>query len=193
MLVQKIQKYEDGTNRVGASGLQQIADALHSQSGFSKQGSAQPATTGGTRRVAPDIAAFLAERLAPNLGRRFVRWRRRSGARPSNGHGSHRPPGRGLNRSRTVTPSAPAIDSRVIKVGLAFMRSMSEMSPCRSSPACAASCSCDHVRCRRSLRTLYASAARSGRPVPLAIDKDGSLWASFIYTFKRIGLDICGR
>jgi hypothetical protein len=89
----------------------------------------------------------------------------------------------GAKSSPTDTPSAPAMDSSVVKVGLALPSSMSDIRPCRRSPASAASRSWDQSRSLRSLRTLCASAFRSDRAVPLAIDDDGSSGARFIYAF----------
>ena len=72
---QQIQKYENGRNRVGASRLQQIADALHCQPAWFFEG--RLGSTGNNRNagdgVEADIAAFLAEKHALNLVRDYVR------------------------------------------------------------------------------------------------------------------------
>jgi transcriptional regulator with XRE-family HTH domain len=71
---QQVQKYEKGTNRVGASRLQQIADVLKVPVGWFFEG--QPGRTEGAAARPlrkPDLAyaAFMRDRLAPRLMRAF--------------------------------------------------------------------------------------------------------------------------
>ncbi len=72
---QQIQKYEKGMNRVGASRLQQIADALGCQAAWFFEGG--PGSDGKfgalAQRVDADLAAFMADKYAPDIVRGFVR------------------------------------------------------------------------------------------------------------------------
>jgi transcriptional regulator with XRE-family HTH domain len=72
---QQIQKYEKGANRVGASRLQDIADALGCQPTWFFEGMPGQAGNGGTalRRVDAALSAFAADKYAPRLIRGFVR------------------------------------------------------------------------------------------------------------------------
>lgn len=70
---QQIQKYENGTNRVGASRLQQIADALGCKPAWFFEGS--PGSNAGTMAAlqpAADLAAFLVDSEAATVARGFV-------------------------------------------------------------------------------------------------------------------------
>jgi transcriptional regulator with XRE-family HTH domain len=72
---QQIQKYEYGTNRVGAGRLQQIADALQCEPAWFFEG--KPDTVGhkntSAQRVDADVSAFLAEKYAASVVRGFPR------------------------------------------------------------------------------------------------------------------------
>jgi transcriptional regulator with XRE-family HTH domain len=71
---QQVQKYENGTNRVGASRLQQIADILQVPVGWFFEGQPGSAGSGDARRARKTdllYAAFMRERLAPRLMRAF--------------------------------------------------------------------------------------------------------------------------
>ncbi len=72
---QQIQKYENGTNRVSASRLQEIAEALGCQPAWFFEGSSAEAANKGAaaRRIDADLSAFFADRYAANLIRGFVR------------------------------------------------------------------------------------------------------------------------
>lgn len=72
---QQIQKYEKGTNRVGASRLQQIAEVLGCQPSWFFEGRPSLDNTGsaGARRVDADLTAFMADKWAPDLVYCFVR------------------------------------------------------------------------------------------------------------------------
>ena len=72
---QQIQKYESGTNRVSASRLQEIADALGCQPAWFFEGRSASAANKGAaaRRIDADLSAFFADRYAANLIRGFVR------------------------------------------------------------------------------------------------------------------------
>ena len=73
---QQVQKYEKGRNRVGASRLQQIADALQTQPAWFFEGAPghpRPKHGSDAHKVDEDLAAFLADRLAPRLVRAFVK------------------------------------------------------------------------------------------------------------------------
>jgi transcriptional regulator with XRE-family HTH domain len=72
---QQIQKYENGTNRVGAGRLQQIADALDTEpTWFFKE---RPLANSGNsitgQRFDADLAAFFADSYAPKVICGFVR------------------------------------------------------------------------------------------------------------------------
>src|SRR5205814_8205342 len=69
---QQIQKYEKGTNRVGASRLQQIAEALQDQVSFMFEGAPGVSTaTSGTGE--PPSPAYVAEFLATADGLALTR------------------------------------------------------------------------------------------------------------------------
>src|SRR5205085_9817734 len=73
---QQIQKYEKGTNRVGASRLQQIAEVLQVQVSFMFEGAPGTSiTTSGTREPAAPayVADFLATADGLALTRAFTR------------------------------------------------------------------------------------------------------------------------
>lgn len=72
---QQIQKYEYGTNRVGAGRLQQIADALQCEPAWFFEGKPDSVSSRGTSglRVDADLSAFLAERYAASVVRGFLR------------------------------------------------------------------------------------------------------------------------
>lgn len=72
---QQIQKYEKGTNRVGAGRLQDIAEALGCQPAWFFEGRPGPAgkDSAATRRIDADISAFIADKYAPFVIRGFVR------------------------------------------------------------------------------------------------------------------------
>jgi transcriptional regulator with XRE-family HTH domain len=76
---QQVQKYERGTNRVGASRLQQIADALETTPAWFFEGasSAAESPTGNIAGQAADAvySAFLEDPLAAPLMRGFVKLR----------------------------------------------------------------------------------------------------------------------
>lgn len=71
---QQIQKYENGTNRVGAGRLQQIADALGCEPAWFFEGA--PGSAAGkmaaSQRRDADFAAFQAESNAARVARGFV-------------------------------------------------------------------------------------------------------------------------
>jgi transcriptional regulator with XRE-family HTH domain len=72
---QQIQKYEYGTNRVGAGRLQQIADALQCEPAWFFEG--KPDTAGhkstSAQRVDAEVSTFLAEKYAATVVRGFPR------------------------------------------------------------------------------------------------------------------------
>jgi transcriptional regulator with XRE-family HTH domain len=72
---QQIQKYENGTNRVGAGRLQQIADALQCDIGWFFEGKGKSAAGESTAGplIDADLSAFYAERYAPHVVRHFAR------------------------------------------------------------------------------------------------------------------------
>lgn len=72
---QQIQKYEKGTNRVGAGRLQDIAEALGCQPAWFFEGGARAAgkDSAATRRIDADVSAFIADKYAPFVMRGFVR------------------------------------------------------------------------------------------------------------------------
>jgi transcriptional regulator with XRE-family HTH domain len=72
---QQIQKYENGTNRVGAGRLQQIADALQCDVAWFFEGKGKSAARGSTAAplIDADLSAFYAERYAPRVVRDFAR------------------------------------------------------------------------------------------------------------------------
>ena len=72
---QQIQKYENGTNRVGAGRLDQIAAALGCQPEWFFAGRSRSAgnKTAAGRRVNADLSAFFADRNAAELVRGFIR------------------------------------------------------------------------------------------------------------------------
>jgi transcriptional regulator with XRE-family HTH domain len=73
---QQVQKYERGTNRVGASRLQQIADALQTTPAWFFEGVASPDGAAGNvagRTADATYSAFLEDPLAAPLMRGFVR------------------------------------------------------------------------------------------------------------------------
>jgi transcriptional regulator with XRE-family HTH domain len=76
---QQVQKYERGTNRVGASRLQQIADALETTPAWFFEGVASgvESTTDNVAGRAADAvySAFLEDPLAAPLMRNFVKLR----------------------------------------------------------------------------------------------------------------------
>jgi transcriptional regulator with XRE-family HTH domain len=77
---QQVQKYEWGTNRVGASRLQQIADALATTPGWFFEGATSPTPADQNENVAGRAAdavysAFLEDPLAAPLMFRFVKLR----------------------------------------------------------------------------------------------------------------------
>lgn len=72
---QQIQKYEKGTNRVGAGRLQQIAASLQCDVGwfFEGKGEAAARASTATPPIDADLSAFCAERYAARLARDFAR------------------------------------------------------------------------------------------------------------------------
>ncbi len=74
---QQVQKYEKGSNRVGASRLQQIADVLQTSPAWFFEGA--PGVGNGGERTAlseavdAEFIAFMADRLAAPLMRGFVK------------------------------------------------------------------------------------------------------------------------
>ena len=77
---QQVQKYERGTNRVGASRLQQIADALETTPAWFFEGAGSATAAGQSENVAGRAAdavysAFLEDPLAAPLMRGFVKLR----------------------------------------------------------------------------------------------------------------------
>jgi transcriptional regulator with XRE-family HTH domain len=72
---QQIQKYEYGTNRVGAGRLQQIADALQCEPSWFFEGKPDAAgnKSASGQRVDADLSAFLTEKYAANVVRGFLR------------------------------------------------------------------------------------------------------------------------
>jgi transcriptional regulator with XRE-family HTH domain len=72
---QQIQKYENGTNRIGAGRLQQIADALECDVGWFFEDKGEAATGRSTASVLVDaeLSAFYADRYAPSVVRHFAR------------------------------------------------------------------------------------------------------------------------
>jgi transcriptional regulator with XRE-family HTH domain len=70
---QQIQKYENGTNRIGGGRLQQIADALGCEPAWFFEGA--PSSNGGKTATHPadaDFVAFLAGSDAVTVARGFV-------------------------------------------------------------------------------------------------------------------------
>lgn len=72
---QQVQKYEKGTNRVGASRLQQIAVTLGCEPAWFFDGApgSENKRSVVAQRADADLSAFMADRCAPNLVRGFVR------------------------------------------------------------------------------------------------------------------------
>jgi len=72
---QQVQKYENGVNRVGAARLQQIADALQCDVGWFFQGKGPSASRKGNGASPTEaaLAAFYAEKFAPDVVRHFAR------------------------------------------------------------------------------------------------------------------------
>lgn len=72
---QQIQKYEKGTNRVGASRLHQIADTLGCQPAWFFEGGpgSDRKSSATAQRVDADLAAFMADKHAPDVVRGFGR------------------------------------------------------------------------------------------------------------------------
>jgi transcriptional regulator with XRE-family HTH domain len=72
---QQIQKYENGTNRVGGGRLQQIADALQCDVGWFFEGKGQSTARRSTAAplIDADLLAFYAERYAPDVVQHFAR------------------------------------------------------------------------------------------------------------------------
>ncbi len=72
---QQIQKYENGTNRVGASWLQEIADALKCPPAwfFEDRPRSPHAKRGAAECADPELSALLADADALDLVGRFVR------------------------------------------------------------------------------------------------------------------------
>lgn len=72
---QQVQKYEKGTNRVGASRLQQIADTLGCQPAWFFDGApgSEGKRSAAAQRVDADLTAFMTDKCAPDLIRGFVR------------------------------------------------------------------------------------------------------------------------
>jgi transcriptional regulator with XRE-family HTH domain len=72
---QQIQKYENGKNRVGASRLQQIADALRCRPAwfFETAAGLGSSKIAAGRRDDSEMTAFFADKYAPGLVRAFVR------------------------------------------------------------------------------------------------------------------------
>jgi transcriptional regulator with XRE-family HTH domain len=66
---QQVQKYEKGANRVGASRLQAIADALNVPAAFFFDG--QPAVS-GSRNISSEIESFLTSKEGTELARAFL-------------------------------------------------------------------------------------------------------------------------
>lgn len=66
---QQVQKYEKGTNRVGASRLQQIADTLGCQPAWFFDGAphSDGKRSATAQRVDADLAAFMTDKCAPDL------------------------------------------------------------------------------------------------------------------------------
>ena len=71
---QQVQKYEKGTNRIGASRLQQIADALQAQVSFFFEDPRGRLGRTGTQKVhSPDyVSTFLATPDGLSLAKAFV-------------------------------------------------------------------------------------------------------------------------
>lgn len=73
---QQVQKYEKGTNRVGASRLQQIADMLDTTPAWFFEGAPGSRNRGVSEDAASaELAAFMAGDYAGRLVRGFVRLR----------------------------------------------------------------------------------------------------------------------
>jgi len=72
---QQIQKYEKGANRVGASRLQQIAETLGYQPAWFFEGrpGSDRKCSAAAAGVDADLAAFMADRCAPDIIRGFAR------------------------------------------------------------------------------------------------------------------------
>jgi|SRR5581483_1116496 len=72
---QQVQKYEKGLNRVGASRLQQIGDALgcHPAWFFEAGPGTSKKASAAAQQVDTDLSAFLTDRQAPKVVRAFVR------------------------------------------------------------------------------------------------------------------------
>jgi transcriptional regulator with XRE-family HTH domain len=72
---QQIQKYENGTNRIGAGRLQEIADALECEPAwFFQDRPGSPRVKPDAAQCAdPELSAFLADAHASDMVRRFVR------------------------------------------------------------------------------------------------------------------------
>ena len=74
---QQIQKYEKGTNRVGASRLQAIASILSTPVSFFFEGAPEEDAEGGVGKVAEDSTPYVADFLSSSegiqLNRAFVK------------------------------------------------------------------------------------------------------------------------
>jgi transcriptional regulator with XRE-family HTH domain len=65
---QQVQKYENGTNRISASRLQQFADALDVEVGFFFEGAST-----GKRTSKPDPTALIEDFVASGEGRSLIK------------------------------------------------------------------------------------------------------------------------
>jgi transcriptional regulator with XRE-family HTH domain len=73
---QQVQKYEKGTNRIGASRLQQIAHTLHVPTSFFFEGAPHPPRHSGGMGEAPSpayVSDFLATSDGLSLAKAFMR------------------------------------------------------------------------------------------------------------------------
>jgi len=74
---QQVQKYEKGTNRIGAGRLQQIAGLLQVPIEFFFEGAPAPIQSGRSREATPDyVSEFLATRDGLALTKAFVHIKR---------------------------------------------------------------------------------------------------------------------
>ena len=73
---QQVQKYEKGTNRVGSSRLQQIADVLETTPAWFFEGApGSQKDTASADAASAEFAAFMADHYAARLFRGFVKLR----------------------------------------------------------------------------------------------------------------------
>lgn len=70
---QQIQKYEKGTNRISASRMQQISEALNVPVSYFFEGTHQAGENGFSEKAAPFVADFLSTSEGLALNKAFLR------------------------------------------------------------------------------------------------------------------------